>query len=155
MSEVLQKSKGYSFYHNHGSGKCLYLKGNFYWRSIFHFHDYGRTCILLNFLDTVWIFQNLPTSDFFEKILTSEKLICPSIFRWLLLRSWVPPLMEMLYMEVGQAWCWRCIFNSHQLIGLLLYVRATIHYYLLLYSYWFVVLSPYLCDFLCYLYPSL
>ena len=34
---------------------------------------------------------------------------------------------------------------------LLLYVRATIHYYLL-YSYWFVVASPYLYDLLCYLY---
>ena len=88
-----------------------------------------ETCILLNFLDTVWIFQDLPTSDFFLENLDIWKAGLPISFRWLLLRSWVPPLMEMLYMEVGQAWGWRCIFNSHQLIGLLLCVRATIHYY--------------------------
>ena len=111
-----------------------------------------ETCILLNFLDTVWIFQDLPTSDFFLENLDIWKAGLPISFRWLLLRSWVPPLMEMLYMEVGQAWGWRCIFNSHQLIGLLLCVRATIHYYFL-YSYWFVVVSPYLYDLLCYLYP--
>ena len=33
----------YAFSHNHGSGKGLFLKGNYYCRGpILHFHDYGR-----------------------------------------------------------------------------------------------------------------
>ena len=41
----------YSFSHNHGSGKWLYLKGIYYWRYT-HFslnHDYGRKGIFFCF----------------------------------------------------------------------------------------------------------
>jgi len=46
----------YSFSHNHGSGKWLYLKGNYHW-TIFDFHDYGRKCIIIVSLD-IFVFED-------------------------------------------------------------------------------------------------
>ena len=42
-SKYLLRSCEYTFSNNHGNGKWLYLKGNYYWSDrILHFHDYGR-----------------------------------------------------------------------------------------------------------------
>ena len=56
------QNKGlYSFYHNHGSGKWLYLKSNYYWRDPFLMggSDPGSRSLQDQFLGATWSFPRV------------------------------------------------------------------------------------------------